>query len=272
MSSKIPTWHLSPSDLSMHELGTRDQIAQKLLKKRQEVAGVFDHLLGQSGHNTQEAADVSRLSPNQKQMLMLALGQAADFEAFSDDTVIKVGISQAINGITPVGSYVYISQNDSVAKFKEVIRESWMFSGGEAPLHSGLNMYYQIAWLKADATSSFFHAVFSQPDVAPWCGLQLEPSCAHWVPPQTRCSAKPAQCAHAQTQEACTARTKNPDIHFLTCTLLFVFLALPCRHCTAVHHTIQPPGFPGGARVCAVAQVLLVVLAGGGAVVVLPAR
>jgi len=44
-------------------------------------------------------------------------------------------------------------------------------------------MYYQIAYpmiacLKADASSSFFHAVFSQPDVAPWCGLQLEPSCA----------------------------------------------------------------------------------------------
>jgi len=70
-------------------------------------------------------------------MLMLALGQAADFEAFSDDTVIKVGISQAINGITPVGSYVYISQNDSVAKFKEVIRESLMFSGGELVLREG---------------------------------------------------------------------------------------------------------------------------------------
>jgi len=137
MPFKTPTWDLSPSDLSMQELGTPSQIVQKLLKKRQKVASVFDHLLGRSGHNTQEAADVSRLSPNQKQMLILALGQAADFEAFSDDKIIKVGISQALNGITPVGSYVYISQNDSVTKLKEDIRESLMFSGGEMVLREG---------------------------------------------------------------------------------------------------------------------------------------
>jgi len=137
MSFKIPTWDLSLSDLIMQELGTRDQIAQKLLKKRQQVASVFDHLLGKSGHNTQEAADVSKLSYNQKQMLILALGQAADFEAFSNKEMIKVGISQATNGITPVGSYVYISQNDSVTKLKEDIRESLMFSGGEMVLREG---------------------------------------------------------------------------------------------------------------------------------------
>jgi len=137
MSSKIPIWDLSPSDLSMQELGTPDQIVQKLLKKKEQVACVFDYLLGQSGHNTQEAAYASRWSPNKKQMLILALGQAADFEAFSDDKIIKVGISQALNGITPVGSYVYISQNDSVTKLKEDIRESLMFSGGEMVLREG---------------------------------------------------------------------------------------------------------------------------------------
>jgi len=137
MSSKIPTWDLSPSDFSTYLFGKPDQIENKLLKKKEQVAGVFDYVLGQSGHNTQEAADVSRLSPNQKQMLILALGQSADFEAFSDDKIIKVGISQAMNGITPVGSYLYISQNDSVTNFKEVIRESLMFSGGELVLREG---------------------------------------------------------------------------------------------------------------------------------------
>jgi len=40
-------------------------------------------------------------------------------------------------GITLVGSYVYISQNDSVTKLKEDIRESLMFSGGEMVLREG---------------------------------------------------------------------------------------------------------------------------------------
>jgi len=137
MSFKNITWDLSPSDLSMHEFGNADQIVQKLLKKKQEVAGVFDYLLGQSGHNTQWAPALSRLSPSQKQMIILTLRLAADFEAFSDDKIIKVGISQATNGITPVGSYVYISQNDSVTKLKEDIRESLLFSGGELVLREG---------------------------------------------------------------------------------------------------------------------------------------
>jgi len=137
MSETPLSWDLSPSDLSVYEHGTPEQIEERLFTKQREVASLFDHLLGQSGHNTQAAADLSQLTPIQKQMLIAALGEAADFEAFSGYNMIKVGISQAANGKIPVGSYVYISQNDSVTKLKRDIRERFMLSGGELVLREG---------------------------------------------------------------------------------------------------------------------------------------
>lgn len=126
MSSRITSWDLSTSDLNMHELGTADEIAKKNDKKKQQVADVFDSLVGQSGHNTTEAWALARLTPNQKQQMILKLSLAADFEAFSDDEIIKVGISQESNGDTANGSFVYISKSDSVTKLKDEIRDCFL--------------------------------------------------------------------------------------------------------------------------------------------------
>ena len=123
MSSRITSWDLSTSDLNMHELGTADEIAKKNDKKKQQVADVFDSLVGQSGHNTTEAWALARLTPNQKQQMILKLSLAADFDAFSGGDNIKVGISKEASGVTPIGSFVYISKGDCVTKLKNTIRE-----------------------------------------------------------------------------------------------------------------------------------------------------
>ena len=123
MSSKIPSWNLSTSNLMMHELGTTEEIAKTLARKNQQVAEVFGTLVGQSGHNTEEGWTLARLTPNQKQQMIAKLSLAADFDAFSGGDNIKVGISKEASGVTPIGSFVYISKGDCVTKLKNTIRE-----------------------------------------------------------------------------------------------------------------------------------------------------
>jgi len=132
MSSKIPFWELSQRDRNMYEFGTAEQIAKALAKKNRMVTGVFDSLTGKPGENTEQGLALARLTPDQKQQMILQLSLAADFEGFSGDR-IKVGVSMEPDWRNQIGGFVYILQSDSVTQLKEKIRK-YILNGEEGEM------------------------------------------------------------------------------------------------------------------------------------------